>query len=95
MTNVHTHEQNSKHNSYLAVETKPEFEQLDRFITFTQAAQILGYATHISVNRLIKRNLLTLYFLPSSSKRILLSEVSTLMQATPKKEGKRGRPSKF
>ena len=76
----------------------PDEEMLDRYVSLTQAASILGYASYISVQGLIKKKIITPYLVPGNSKkRILLSDLHQLLKesqnrATPKKRGK-GRPS--
>jgi hypothetical protein len=76
----------------------PDEEILDRYVNLTQAASILGYTSYISVQGLIKKKIITPYWVPGNSKkRILLSDLHQLLKesqnrATPKKRGK-GRPS--
>ena len=71
---------------------------IDRYVSLTQAATILGYASYVSVNELIKKKKITPYWLPGNSKRkILLSDLHKLLEQArtrpaPKKRGK-GRPS--
>jgi len=73
-------------------------ELLDRYVSITQAAAILGYASYVSVNELIKKKKITPYWLPGNSKKkILLSDLHKLLEEArtrpaPKKRGK-GRPS--
>ena len=76
----------------------PDEEMLDAYVNLTQAASILGYASYISVQGLIKKKIITPHWVPGNSKkRILLSDLHQLLKesqnrATPKKRGK-GRPS--
>ena len=71
---------------------------LDRYVSVTQAATILGYASYVSVNELIQKKKITPYRLPGNSKKkILLSDLHKLLaearsRPSPKKRGK-GRPS--
>ena len=71
---------------------------LDRYVSVTQAATILGYASYVSVNELIKKKKITPYLLPDNCrKKILLSDLHKLLaesrtRPAPKKRGK-GRPS--
>ena len=71
---------------------------LDRYVSLTQAATILGYASYISVNSLIKKKKIIPYWLPgNSNKKILLSDLHKLLEEArnrpaPPKRGK-GRPS--
>ena len=71
---------------------------LDRYVSLTQAATILGYASYVSVNELIKKKKITPYWLPGNCrKKILLSDLHKLLaesrtRPAPKKRGK-GRPS--
>jgi hypothetical protein len=71
---------------------------LDRYVSVTQAATILGYASYVSVNELIQKKKITPYWLPGNSKKkILLSDLHKLLaevrsRPSPKKRGK-GRPS--
>ena len=71
---------------------------LDRYVSITMAAEILGYASYISVNQLIQKKKITPYWLPGNcKKKILLSDLHKLLEEartrpTPKKRGK-GRPS--
>jgi len=73
-------------------------ELLDRYVSITQAAAILGYASYVSVNELIKKKKITPYWLPGNyKKKILLSDLHKLLaesrtRPAPKKRGK-GRPS--
>lgn len=71
---------------------------LDRYVSVTQAATILGYASYVSVNELIQKKKITPYWLPGNcKKKILLSDLHKLLaeassRPSPKKRGK-GRPS--
>jgi hypothetical protein len=71
---------------------------LDRYVSVTQAATILGYASYVSVNELIQKKKITPYWLPGNcKKKILLSDLNKLLaearsRPAPKKRGK-GRPS--
>ena len=71
---------------------------LDRYVSLTKAASILGYASYISVNTLIKKNKITPYWLPGNcNKKVLLSDLHILLEEVrsrpaQKKRGK-GRPS--
>ena len=71
---------------------------LDRYVSVTQAATILGYASYVSVNELIQKKKITPYWLPGNyKKKILLSDLHKLLaeartRPAPKKRGK-GRPS--
>jgi len=71
---------------------------LDRYVSVTQAATILGYASYVSVNELIQKKKITPYWLPGNcKKKILLSELHKLLaearsRPSPQKRGK-GRPS--
>ena len=82
-----------------------DMRSLDRFVKITEAARILGYASFQSVKQLVDEGLLSIYFLPGTSRsRILLSELLELKarkekdMRTPysnRKPGKRGRPKKY
>ena len=71
---------------------------LDRYVSVTQAATILGYASYVSVNELIQKKKITPYWLPGNcKKKILLSDLHKLLaearsRPSPQKRGK-GRPS--
>jgi len=71
---------------------------LDRYVSLTKAASILGYASYVSVNALIQKKKITPYWLPGScNKKILLSDLHKLLEEArsrpvQKKRGK-GRPS--
>jgi len=71
---------------------------LDRYVSLTKAATILGYASYVSVNALIQNKKIRPYWLPGNSKKkILLSDLHQLLEEArsrpaPKKRGK-GRPS--
>jgi hypothetical protein len=73
-------------------------ELLDRYVSLTQAASILGYASYISVHHLIEKKKITPYWLPGNcKKKILLSDLHKLLaesrtRPAPTKRGK-GRPS--
>ena len=73
-------------------------ELLDRYVSLTQAATILGYASYVSVNELIQKKKITPYWLPGNcKKKILLSDLHQLLEEartrpSPNKRGK-GRPS--
>ena len=75
-----------------------EDDLLDRYVSITMAAEILGYASYISVNQLIQKKKITPYWLPGNcKKKILLSDLHKLLaearsRPAPKKRGK-GRPS--
>jgi hypothetical protein len=70
---------------------------LDKYVSLTKAASILGYANFASVNTLIKKKRITPYWLPGNSKkRVLLSDIHQLLEESrnrpvPQKRGK-GRP---
>jgi hypothetical protein len=70
---------------------------LDKYVSLTKAASILGYANFASVNTLIKKKRITPYWLPGNSKkRVLLSDLHQLLEESrnrpvPPKRGK-GRP---
>ena len=71
---------------------------LDRYVSLTKAATILGYPSYVSVNALIQNKKIRPYWLPGNSKKkILLSDLHKLLEEArsrpaPKKRGK-GRPS--
>ena len=71
---------------------------LDRYVSLTKAATILGYASYVSVNALIQNKKIRPYWLPGNSKKkILLSDLHKLLEEArsrpvQKKRGK-GRPS--
>ena len=70
---------------------------LDKYVSLTRAASILGYANFASVNTLIKKKRITPYWLPGNSKkRVLLSDLHQLLEESrnrpvPQKHSK-GRP---
>ena len=73
-------------------------EFLDRYVSLSKAASILGYASYISVRGLIKKGIITPYLIPGNSKnKILLSDLHKLLEGSrnkpfPRKRG-RGRPT--
>ena len=87
----------------------PDFDTIDRYVTLTEAAKILGFVNYQSVNRLADRKQIKLYKIPNTNiKRLLLSEISQLIEIQKKEKRlheefgmisrhttKRGRPSKF
>jgi hypothetical protein len=87
----------------------PDFDTIDRFVTLTEAAKILGFGNYQSVNHLVDRKQLMLYKLPNTTrKRLLLSEISQLIEIQKKEKRlddelginrrnfpKRGRPRKY
>lgn len=75
---------------------RAEQESIDRFISLSTAAELLGYASYISVNHLISKKILTCYYLPNTNrKRFLLSDINNLLEKKAKPTGKKGRPRKF
>ena len=70
---------------------------LDKYVSLTRAASILGYANFASVNALIKKKRITPYWLPGNSKKkVLLSDLHQLLEESrnrpvPQKPSK-GRP---
>jgi len=75
---------------------RAELENIDRFISLSKAAELLGYASYISVNNLISRKMLPCYYLPTTKrKRVLLSDIHSLLGKKAKPTGKKGRPRKF
>jgi len=87
----------------------PDFDTIDRFITLTEAAKILGFSNYQSINQLVDRKQLKLHTLPNTTrKRLLLSEISQLIEIQKKEKQlyeefginrrnipKRGRPRKY
>tara|TARA_B100001027_G_scaffold24084_2_gene14180 strand:+ start:193 stop:408 length:216 start_codon:yes stop_codon:yes gene_type:complete len=54
--------------------------QSDRFLTFTEAAEILGYANHIKISELVSSGVLPSYIIPLSKKlRVKKSEFYSLV----------------
>jgi hypothetical protein len=75
---------------------RAELENIDRFISLSTAADLLGYASYISVNQLVSRKILPCYYLPiTNRKRFLLSDIHNLLEKKAKPTGKKGRPRKF
>jgi hypothetical protein len=87
----------------------PDFDTIDRFVTLTEAAKILGFGNYQSINHLVDRKQLRLHKLPNTTrKRLLLSEISQLIEIQKKEKRlydefginrrnirKRGRPRKY
>ena len=66
----------------------PDLATMDRFVKFSDAARILGYASFQSVKKLVKDGILNHYSLPDTSRpRILMSELIAL-QMTERKADK-------
>jgi hypothetical protein len=75
---------------------RAELEKIDRFISLSKAADLLGYVSYISVNQLISRKILTCYYLPNTNrKKLLLSDINNLLEKKAKPTGQKGRPRKF
>ena len=84
----------------------PDLATMDRFVKFSDAARILGYASFQSVKKLVKDGILNHYSLPDTSRpRILMSELIALQMTERKadksksrkltKKGNLGRPRKY
>ena len=54
--------------------------KFDRFLTFTEAAEILGYANHTRISEMVSSGVLPSYTIPLSKKlRVKKSEFSSLV----------------
>jgi hypothetical protein len=59
---------------------KADTYQSDRFITFTEAAEILGYANHTKISEMVNFGILPSYIIPLSKKvRVKKSELYSLV----------------
>jgi hypothetical protein len=87
----------------------PDFSTIDRFVSVSEAARILGFSNYQSVNHLVDRGQLQAHALPHTSRRrILLSDISRLIEKqkreqerfeklgmNPLEKAGRGRPRKY
>ena len=59
---------------------KADTYQSDRFLTFTEAAEILGYANHTRISEMVNSGVLPSYIIPLSKKlRVKKSEFHSLV----------------
>ena len=59
---------------------KADTYQSDRFLTFTETAEILGYANHTKISEMVNSGVLLSYIIPLSKKlRVKKSEFNSLV----------------
>ena len=59
---------------------KADTYQSDRFLTFTEAAEILGYANHTKISEMVNSGVLPSYIIPLSKKlRVKKSEFNSFV----------------
>jgi len=75
-----------KQNNLTTV-SRYNFESIDRYVSLVDATVLLGFNNYQSVIHLAERGVITIYDLPNTTrKRVLLSDVSKLVESRKKKD---------